>query len=70
MNFLTILLRVRNENLFLESFVKHYFHEDVDEIHILDDNSTEPYPEYVAQAILKSLCMRRLHFKELFITKN
>lgn len=46
-NFLTILLRVRNENLFLESFVKHYFAEGVDEIYILDDSSTEPYPEYV-----------------------
>ena len=38
-NFLTILLRIRNENLFLESFIKHYFAEGVDEIHILDDNS-------------------------------
>ena len=46
-NFLTILLRVRNENLFLESFIKHYFAEGVDEIYILDDNSTEPFPEYV-----------------------
>jgi hypothetical protein len=46
-NFLTIILRVRNENLFLESFVKHYFAEGVDEIYILDDNSTEPFPEYV-----------------------
>lgn len=49
MNFLNIILRVRNENLFLESFVKHYFAEGVDEIHILDDNSTEPYPQYVAK---------------------
>jgi hypothetical protein len=48
-NFLTIILRVRNENLFLESFVKHYFAEGVDEIHILDDNSTEPFPEYVVK---------------------
>tara|TARA_Y100001973_G_C5187482_1_gene328828 strand:+ start:360 stop:1250 length:891 start_codon:yes stop_codon:yes gene_type:complete len=47
-NFLTLLTRVRNENLFLEAFVKHYFAEGVDEIHILDDHSTEPYPEYVA----------------------
>ena len=31
-NFLTILLRIRNENLFLESFIKHYFAEGVDEI--------------------------------------
>lgn len=46
-NFLTIILRVRNENLFLESFVKHYFAEGVDEIFILDDNSTEPFPDYV-----------------------
>lgn len=46
-NFLTVILRVRNENLFLESFVKHYFAEGVDEIYILDDNSTEPLPEYV-----------------------
>lgn len=46
-NFLTIILRVRNENLFLESFVKHYFAEGVDEIYILDDHSTEPFPEYV-----------------------
>ena len=44
-NFLTIILRVRNENLFLESFVKHYFAEGVDEIYILDDNSTEPFPK-------------------------
>ena len=44
MNFLNIILRVRDENLFLESFVKHYFYEGVDEIHILDDNSTQPYP--------------------------
>lgn len=47
-NFLTILVRVRNENLFLESFVKHYFAEGIDEIYILDDSSTEPYPSYVA----------------------
>ena len=46
-NFLTILLRIRNENLFLESFIKHYFAEGVDEIHILDDNSTQPFPEIV-----------------------
>lgn len=46
-NFLSIILRVRNENLFLESFVKHYFAEGVDEIFILDDNSTEPFPDYV-----------------------
>ena len=46
-NFLTIILRIRNENLFLESFVKHYFAEGVDEIYILDDHSTEPFPEYV-----------------------
>jgi hypothetical protein len=46
-NFLTIILRVRNENLFLESFVKHYFAEGVDEIYILDDNSTQPFPDYV-----------------------
>ena len=45
-NFLTIILRVRNENLFLESFVKHYMAEGVDEIYILDDNSTEPFPQY------------------------
>ena len=44
-NFLTILLRIRNENLFLESFIKHYFAEGVDEIHILDDNSTQPFPK-------------------------
>ena len=48
MNLLNIILRVRNENLFLESFVKHYMYEGVDEIHILDDNSTEEYPRYVA----------------------
>tara|TARA_R110000796_G_scaffold225064_3_gene341420 strand:+ start:779 stop:1678 length:900 start_codon:yes stop_codon:yes gene_type:complete len=46
-NFLTILLRIRNENLFLESFIKHYFAEGVDEIHILDDNSTQPLPDIV-----------------------
>ena len=46
-NFLTILLRIRNENLFLESFIKHYFAEGVDEIYILDDNSTQPFPEIV-----------------------
>ena len=46
-NFLTVILRVRNENLFLESFVKHYFAEGVDEIYILDDSSTKPFPEYV-----------------------
>ena len=46
-NFLTILLRIRNENLFLESFIKHYFAEGVDEIHILDDNSTQPFPDIV-----------------------
>lgn len=46
-NFLSIILRVRNENLFLESFVKHYFAEGVDEIFILDDNSTEPFPDFV-----------------------
>lgn len=62
MNFLTILLRVRNENLFLESFVKHYFHEGVDEIHILDDNSTEPYPEYVANHP-KVFVYEATHFK-------
>ena len=44
-NFLTILLRIRNENLFLESFIKHYFAEGVDEIHILDDNSTQLFPK-------------------------
>lgn len=46
-NFLTILLRIRNENLFLESFIKHYFAEGVDEIYILDDNSTQPFPKIV-----------------------
>ena len=46
-NFLTILMRMRNENLFLESFIKHYFAEGVDEIHILDDNSTQPFPDIV-----------------------
>ena len=46
-NFLTILLRIRNENLFLESFIKHYFAECVDEIYILDDNSTQPFPKIV-----------------------
>ena len=48
-NFLTILLRVRNENLFLESFIKHYFAEGVDEIYILDDNSTQPFPKIVEE---------------------
>ena len=38
---------MRNENLFLESFIKHYFAEGVDEIHILDDNSTQPFPDIV-----------------------
>ena len=46
-NFLTVLMRMRNENLFLESFIKHYFAEGVDEIHILDDNSTQPIPDIV-----------------------
>ena len=46
-NFLTVLMRMRNENLFLESFIKHYFAEGVDEIHILDDNSTQPFPDIV-----------------------
>ena len=40
-------MRMRNENLFLESFIKHYFAEGVDEIHILDDNSTQPFPDIV-----------------------
>ena len=48
-NFLTILLRIRNENLFLESFIKHYFAEGVDEIYILDDNSTQPFPKIVEE---------------------
>ena len=47
-NFLTVLTRSRNSNVFLESFVKHYLAEGVDEIYILDDNSTEQIPEYVA----------------------
>jgi len=62
MNFLTILLRVRNENLFLESFVRHYFAEGVDEIHILDDNSTQKYPEYVTNHP-KVFVYEATHFK-------
>ena len=54
-NFLTILLRIRNENLFLESFIKHYFAEGVDEIHILDDNSTQPFKFYISEFKLSHL---------------
>ena len=43
-NFLTVVTRSRNSNVFLESFVKHYLAEGVDEIYILDDNSTEQIP--------------------------
>ena len=63
---MTILLRVRNENLFLESFIKHYFAEGVDEIHILDDNSTQPFPEIVNDEwdfIFESSYFKSIHEK-------
>lgn len=63
-NFLTLMVRIRNENLFLESFVKHYFAEGVDEIYILDDNSTEPFPEYVVNHP-KVYIYESDHFKSL-----
>ena len=46
MNFLTVLTRTKDEP-FIEEFVKHYFNEGVDKIHILDDNSTIPFSSYV-----------------------
>lgn len=46
MNFLTLLTRTKDEP-FIEEFVKHYFNEGVDKIHILDDHSTIPFSSYV-----------------------
>ena len=45
-HFLVVLTRCKNE-IFIDDFVKHYLHEEVDLVHILDDDSTIPYSEYI-----------------------
>ena len=62
-NFLTVLMRMRNENLFLESFIKHYFAEGVDEIHILDDNSTQPFPDIVKDPRVMTEYAKKMGFR-------
>jgi hypothetical protein len=44
MFFLTLITRCKNEP-FLHEFVDYYFAQGVDMIHIIDDNSTLPYPD-------------------------
>lgn len=44
--FLIVLTRCKNEK-FIDDFVKHYLHEGVDFIHIVDDDSTISYSEYI-----------------------
>jgi hypothetical protein len=46
MNFITLLTRIKNEP-FIEEFVRHYLNEGIDIIHIFDDNSTIPLPEFI-----------------------
>ena len=64
MNFLNLITRVKNEP-FIEEFVRHYFNEGVDIIHIFDDNSTIPFPEYLINnpkvVIHKSYIRHKLH---------
>jgi len=72
-NFLTILMRMRNENLFLESFVKHYFAEGVDEIYILDDNSTQPIPQTVLEnekVFIYEATAFKSHHEKLYDAQN
>ncbi len=45
--FMIVVTRVRNENMMLRSFIPWYLSQGVDRIFLLNDNSTEPFEDWV-----------------------
>ncbi|MAP67603.1 MAG: hypothetical protein CMF80_07895 [Candidatus Marinimicrobia bacterium] len=45
--FMISVTRVYNENMMLRSFIPYYLSQGVDRIYLLDDNSTEPFEDWV-----------------------
>lgn len=45
--FMIVVARVYNENLMLKSFIPYYLSQGVDRIFLLDDNSTQPFEDWV-----------------------
>jgi len=45
--FMIVVTRVYNENMMLRSFIPYYLSQGVDKIFLLDDNSTEPFEDWV-----------------------
>jgi hypothetical protein len=42
-DFLTVICRVKNDHLLVESLIPHYLSQGVDKIYLIDDNSDYPY---------------------------
>ena len=45
--FIIVVSRVRNENMMLRSFIPYYISQGIDKIFLLNDNSTEPFEDWV-----------------------